>query len=105
MKKLTVYECEFCKKLFRTPNKHNCKKNPELKNCFTCEHLKGWLKSLDGVDVGVGIIYDPNYPNCAAGIDGWDIESIKHSNYNMQCPDWKEGKYDRSEHSIRTEEL
>lgn len=94
MKEVTRYQCEFCKKDFRTPDKHKCKKNPELKNCFTCKNSKGWLESTEGTDVGVGIIPDPNYPDCAADVDGWDIESIKSVNYNMQCEKWEQGTYD-----------
>jgi len=43
MKQVIRYQCEFCKKEFKTPDRHYCKKNPELKNCFTCKHLKEWL--------------------------------------------------------------
>ena len=45
MKQVIRYQCEFCKKEFKTPDRHYCKKNPKLKNCFTCKHLKGWLES------------------------------------------------------------
>jgi len=89
MKKIEVYECEYCKKLFRTPNRHDCKFNPAKRNCFSCGNLKGWLESVDGVDTGMGILRDPNFPDCEAGIDGWDIEDIKSVNYNMQCEGWK----------------
>ena len=94
MKEVTRYQCEFCNKDFRTPDKHYCKKKPELKNCFTCKHLKGWLESTEGTDVGVGIIPDPNYPDCTADVDGWNIEDIKYANYNMQCSKWEQGTYD-----------
>ena len=48
MKEVTRYQCEFCKKDFKTPDRHQCKKDPALKNCFTCKHLKGWLESDNG---------------------------------------------------------
>ena len=93
MKPLTVYECEHCKKLFRTPNKHQCKKNPALKNCFTCKHLKGWK---DGEKDEYQ--YNPPYPDCeikdCSGGNGWDLEEIKECNYNMQCEHWEQGQYD-----------
>jgi hypothetical protein len=89
MQPLTVYKCQHCEKLFRTPDRHQCKFRPELRNCFTCKHLKGWLESKDGVDVGIGILPDPNYPNCAAEVTGWDIVSIRQVGYNMQCEDWE----------------
>jgi hypothetical protein len=94
MRELTVYECEYCKKLFRTKNRHDCKKDPAKKNCFTCKFLKDWLVSDDGTDVGIGFIRDPNYPDCVAGYgEGWDIEAIKSVNYNMQCSGWQQGEY------------
>lgn len=96
MKEVTRYQCEFCKKDFKTPDRHQCKKDPALKNCFTCKHLKGWLESDDGVDVGIGFIHDPNFPDCAADVDGWNIEDIKSANYNMQCDEWEQGTYDWS---------
>ncbi len=105
MKKVTRYQCEFCKKDFKTPDRHYCKMNPELKNCFTCKHLKGWLESEDGVDVGVGILPYPNYPDCAADVDGWDIEEIKGANYNMQCSEWEQGKYDWSQEKADHEDM
>lgn len=96
MKEVSRYQCEFCKKDFKIPNRHQCKKDPALKNCFTCKNLKGWLESDDGVDVGVGFLRDPNYPDCTAGVDGWNIEDIKSTNYNMQCEAWEQGTYDWS---------
>jgi hypothetical protein len=40
MKPITMYECPYCKKLFKTPDKHRCRRNPELKNCYSCKHWK-----------------------------------------------------------------
>ena len=103
MKKVTRYQCQFCKKDFKTPDRHYCKKNPELKNCFTCRHLKGWEESehYQHIDTGLGIYSprDPNYPDCAAGendYEEWNIETIKSVNYNMQCEKWEQGIYDWS---------
>ena len=94
MKPLTVYECEWCKKLFRTPDRHRCKKNPALKNCFSCKHLKGWFGPED--------LYEGEAPrpDCAVAPGDewdWDIENIKWRNYDMQCEGWEEGKYDWKE--------
>jgi hypothetical protein len=38
MKPITMYECPHCKKLFKTPNKHCCRKDPDKTNCYSCEH-------------------------------------------------------------------
>ncbi len=94
MRKVTRYQCRFCKKDFKTPDRHYCKKNPELKNCFTCKHLKGWDE-----DFVYGEYTRTPWPDCAAGVDGWDIESIKNANYNMQCEEWEQGTYDWSKES------
>ena len=92
MKQVIRYQCELCKKEFKTPDRHYCKKNPKLKNCFTCKHLKGWLESEESVptyfESETHYIRYPNYPDCAADV-GWDIEIIKSRNYNMQCEKWE----------------
>ena len=36
MKEVIMYECEFCKKRFRSKNLHKCKFDPNMKNCFSC---------------------------------------------------------------------
>lgn len=98
MKKVTRYQCQFCKKDFKTPNRHHCKFNPELKNCFTCKHLKGWHEG-EIIDVGFGPYngpYEPPYPDCNIEACVGDLEEIKAMNYNVQCEWWEEGKYDWS---------
>jgi len=96
MKEVKRYQCEFCKKEFKTPNRHFCKHNPELKNCFTCKYCRGWSKSEDGVDVGCGTIMFPNYPDCEAEVVDYDIEILKSVNYNLQCTSWEFGEWDWS---------
>ena len=85
-------------KEFKTPDRHYCKKNPELKNCFTCKNLKGWLESEESTPIyfesETHYSRYPNYPDCAADVgDGWDIEIIKSCNYNMQCEKWEAFQY------------
>lgn len=92
MIEITAWKCKWCNRLFRTPDRHYCKKNPALKNCFSCKHLMGW--STDGSD-----FHDdgPPYPVCAVDAADrwdWDIEIIKNMDYDMQCEGWEEGKYD-----------
>lgn len=92
MKEVTRYECQFCKKDFKTPNRHECKFNPELKNCFTCKYLKGWVEGEKDYHHGY---WNPNYPDCDVNEgDHWDIEQIKDNKYDMQCESWEEGEYD-----------
>ena len=99
MKELKVWQCQWCKKLFKTPNRHCCKKNPALKNCFTCKHLKDWYKD----DYGL------NAPNCVALEDkswlDWDIESIKSMNYDMKCECWEQGEFSWAVHHGKEEKL
>jgi hypothetical protein len=84
MKEVTRYQCEFCNKDFKTPNRHYCKMNPALKNCFTCKHLDGWGES-DYSEHPIPA------PICKVELDhDWDIEIIKECNYNMQCDKWKQ---------------
>lgn len=44
MRTLSVFECDFCKKLYRSKSsisKHEkiCFRNPDTKSCVTCQHL------------------------------------------------------------------
>lgn len=93
MKQVIRYQCEHCQKEFRTPDRHYCKMNPQLKNCFTCIYLRGWV---EGPCIGEGE-WAANYPDCAAeepNWGDWDIEMIKEVNYDMQCERWEPGEYD-----------
>jgi hypothetical protein len=50
-KKVTKYQCNYCKKCWvakSRANKHEnrCFKNPEVKSCATCNHL-GWNEDYD----------------------------------------------------------
>lgn len=38
LKPITMYQCQHCKKLFKSPDKHNCRRDPDKTNCYTCEH-------------------------------------------------------------------
>lgn len=93
MKAVTRYQCEHCGKDFKTPNKHQCKKNPELKNCFSCKHWDSWY---DGEQdeyyrtprVPVCMADDPDPTEC-------DIESMKINFYNLQCSSWEFAKKEK----------
>lgn len=82
MTELTVYQCEHCKKLFRT-QRHQCKFRPELKNCFTCKKFNcKWEENR------CGGYCEPPYPDCEY-IEDWNIYEMKKANYNMQCEEWE----------------
>ena len=38
LKPITMYQCQHCKKLFKTSNKHDCRRDPDKTNCYTCKH-------------------------------------------------------------------
>lgn len=80
-----AYECEYCKKLFKT-DRHRCKFNPALKNCFTCFNFDGWNKCEYDNGVYIETLF---YPICEYYGDSYDLEIIKRMNYNMQCDKWK----------------
>ncbi len=88
MKALTVYECEYCKKLFRTPNRHKCKMNPALKNCWTCKKLKDWIRSDDGEPYYATTFY----VDCEHNDFDLDLNQIKQDNYDLQCEHWEQGR-------------
>ena len=89
------YQCEFCKKDFHTPNRHYCKKNPELKNCFTCKHSMGCENG--NIDYETGCSDSPTIKcECEGLTDELDLSEIKNINYNMQCSAWEYGEYDFS---------
>lgn len=40
-KKKEMYECQWCKKVFRS-TRHKCMYNPKNRNCFSCKHCTGF---------------------------------------------------------------
>lgn len=40
-KKIEMYECQWCKKVFRSM-RHKCMFNPANLNCFSCKHCTGF---------------------------------------------------------------
>lgn len=88
MKEIKVYECEYCHKLFKTPNKHKCKFEPSLKNCFTCKNFIAWEEDNTLIDVGIRQVTAPPIVCCSKELE-WSIEEIKEVNYNMQCQEWE----------------
>lgn len=39
--KVTMYQCIWCGKLFKTDRLHKCKFSPKMRNCFSCRHCRG----------------------------------------------------------------
>lgn len=82
LNKIIMYRCSFCGKEFRTANKHKCKKDPSLKNCFSCKHHNGWeeIRTEMFPEIIVQCEKDNEYY----------LEDVKQSNYSLQCDDWEE---------------
>jgi len=108
MKEVVRYQCEFCGKDFRTPNKHQCKYDPSLKNCYTCKHCEGWAKEdlIGGVDVGVGIMDTTMYyPKCSIDYADLSARELSCSGYDLNCPGYENcgGKWFENEHAKQKE--
>lgn len=94
MKEVTRYECPYCEQLFKTPNKHKCKKHPDNKNCYGCKHFRCFKMddiAKEYVDVGIGTIEQRNhYAHVECAIDGQysDDDMIFETMWNRQ---WKLG--------------
>lgn len=39
MTEVKRYRCEWCGKEFRTPDRHHCRFDPDVKNCLSCEFV------------------------------------------------------------------
>lgn len=77
------YNCSFCHKDFKTPNKHKCKFDPVLKNCFTCENFEEWELNFD-----TGYGGDEWDVICAKGNE-YTLADVKQDGYNLQCEEWE----------------
>ncbi len=81
MKEVIRYECEYCGKDFKTPDRHQCKYDPKLKNCYTCKHNYGFEEDIDfvyqdrsGVDFHGQERNGSYYVLCAKDIELLDVD-------------------------------
>jgi hypothetical protein len=89
MKQIVMYECQHCKKVFKTPNRHICRKNPELKNCYTCANwrhqfvIPGYGDADDSC-IAEEVCFSPDlgYADGAFGI-------MKRKGWLLNCPDYQ----------------
>lgn len=99
MQAITMYECPYCKKIFKTPDKHKCKRHPELKNCFSCKHFKCFNDDYQAPDY---YNHDPGYryinPVCGhSEHNEHEVENIidvmyhNKPRWSLNCSGW-EGK-------------
>lgn len=94
MKKVIRFECEFCEKLFKTPDRHKCKYDPKFKNCYSCGHNEGWDENRDDEDYrhsgSIDVI-------CKHGEhDAQELSNIKYDlqcRYHLCCGKWYNNGY------------
>jgi len=89
MRPIQMYECQHCKKLFRTPDKHNCRKDPDKTNCYTCEHWGhqfyidwGGESSTSCCTEDACKMFETSLVEEAHGI-------MRESGWHLNCPEYK----------------
>jgi hypothetical protein len=93
VKPVTMYECPHCEKLFKTPNKHNCKRDPAKTNCYSCEY---WLHQfyLEFTDPFGDVTETKGSPeeSCLKHETSYAEEAhalMRESGWKLNCPDYK----------------
>jgi len=108
MQAITMYKCPFCNKAFKTPNRHNCKHDPEHKNCITCANQRGFDSFIGQYDYYGNCEIDPYVmPNCefskspefeehfsdeleiSDGSRFGFIDVMYRNKWKLDCPKWK----------------
>ena len=84
-------QCNNCGKLFVT-ERHDCKFDPEKRNCLTCQH-----------NLGQRICDSEAYFECAKGNDdGWtNLGDIISAHWKMNCKDWQLVELVERAHNVR----
>ena len=89
LKPITMYQCHHCKKLFKTPDRHVCRRDPDYTNCYTCEHW-GHQFYMDYSEY--------NGPSCSheeackKHETSWVEEAhhiMRESGWYLECPEYK----------------
>ena len=94
MKEVTRYQCQYCKKDYKTPFRHRCRHNPDLKNCYSCEH---WLhRFVINKTHNLLADYKPSCKpeeTCMVNSDyaGEAFYIMCNRGWRMDCPNWKYG--------------
>lgn len=106
MKEVIRYQCEFCGKEFRTPNRHVCKYDPKFKNCFSCKNCIEFKKEdlIGGIDIGVGVLDTTMiYPICSEDYSDLSAREMSHIGYELNCSmhEYCGGKWFENEHAKR----
>lgn len=86
MKSIEMYECQHCKKLFRTPDRHNCRRDPDYTNCYSCEHWGHEFKQYDAYE---GDYYFLTSCNIKSTYADEAFDTMHENRWSMNCPDYK----------------
>lgn len=82
-KRVIRYRCQWCGKEFKTDHLHDCKFDPDKRNCLSCIHQTGSDNETED---------DKPYFVCDT-VDGasrfCDIDTIARNNWNGECPDYE----------------
>lgn len=87
-----MYECQHCKKLFKAPDKHCCRRDPDKTNCYSCEHWGHqfyWDKSYDD---GGNMTCEPEdacEKHETSYVDSAH-EIMRESGWRLNCPEYKQ---------------
>lgn len=98
MKQISVFECDFCRKLYRsrsaiTRHEKRCFKNPITKSCITCAHLSDAML-IDGKEIS-----EHEYAVYSLEIEGtWHNENVGDNSIPTLNPEWAY-LYDKAEFS------
>ena len=82
-RRIDMYQCTWCGKIFRTNDRHRCKFRPSYENCFSCEHCKGVTTTTVEGDT-----YPYKVMACAVK-DGVPIPELARKGWELHCPMWK----------------
>ena len=97
MEQVTRYRCAWCGKEFKTPDRHDCKWDPDAHNCLSCVH-RGKYHPESVLDFDPQTGEKDSLPagfECACEWDDWcsfDGGFGRHAasvNHEKHCPDYK----------------
>lgn len=84
---IQMYRCKWCGNVYHT-KRHDCKFDPDKKNCFLCRHSIGITQERELYYVGEPYFecekYDELEEMCLDEITY--VEYVKKHKYNIDCP-------------------
>ena len=91
-KSVTMYQCVWCGKLFKTDRLHKCKFAPKMRNCFSCTHCKD-------VEETTQRLFNEEIKNVVlvCGKEGTSknkvpVREIAEKHWKLNCANWQQIK-------------